>query len=598
MPSIRPRIIVGLLTILVAVGSSIAGSSGDPAEAVSLLAKGKRLLREGNWYHAAKTFEELAGRYPNSENLDQFVFYRAKAKYYSGEFSEAIAGFTYFLSRFGDSQEAAYAHFFLANAYYRHGDISLAARNYLEAYRLTDDEQLTDMAAASLAAAFKKASSISIGKADFAALPIKKRCSLSRVLADILADRGQAAAAEELRFSCGGSTDRADILQGRSSNRKNELEIAMVLPFSGELHFFGEDIYDGAAVAAELYRSKETGNLKLAPYDTKGDPINAARIIGEVSESEASAAIGPLSSEATSVVSARLSCESLPLLIPAATQAGLTRLSGTSFQLSPNIELQGVKMAEYAVDNLQANSAAVITSTSTEHLQMAKAFSQRFQQLGGTVVAEEHYRSRDKDFGPYIKDIKAILLGKHPDSIFFVNEDGDTLDPDGIPAHVDCLFLPGNPRQIRLLLPQITFYNLNGSYLGSDGWGDETVLKLGDDITKGAVFPSPFLRGASSEEYVRFAAAYDARFGHRPNRLSALGYDAVQLLIAATSSGTWSRKMLSEELKKVRDYHGASGEITFGVNRENIEMPLFHILSEEAVPLLPSTDLTGYKEDQ
>jgi branched-chain amino acid transport system substrate-binding protein len=255
-------------------------------------------------------------------------------------------------------------------------------------------------------------------------------------------------------------------------------------------------------------------------------------------------------------------------------------------------------MAEYAIDNLQADSAVVITSTGTEHLQMAGAFAERFRQLGGTVVAVEYYRSRDKDFGPYIRDVKAILLGSHPDSIFFVNEKGDTLDADGIPADVDCLFLPGSPDQIRLLLPQIRFYNLNGSYLGSDGWGDEAVLKLGDNSTKEGVFASPFLTGAGSDEYALFSAAYDARFGRQPNRLAALGYDAVRLATRALGSSGGSKEMLIEQLKKVQGYDGASGKITFGNNRENIEMPLFRILSEQAIPLLPSADSVTHESSQ
>ena len=584
------RIIIGLIALFAGIQPLFAGSSADLAEELSLLAKGKRLLRENNSYQAAKLFEELAGRYPDSENLDQFIFYRAKAKYYSGEFNEAVAGFSYFLSRFADSRKLPYIHFFLGNAYYRRGDIDLAVKSYLQSYRLTDDRRLSDLVATSLAAAFKSASSIGLGRVDFETLPDDKRCSLIELLADVLVDRSDVSLAEELLSSCGKSLDLPDIRSNRSRRHEDRMEIAMVLPFSGELHSFGRDIYDGAVVAAEIYRNSAAGSLKLAPYDTRGDPINAARIIGELLELQTDAAVGPLTSEEAAVAAARLSCKSLPLLIPAATQAGLTRLSATSFQLSPNIELQGVRMAEYAVDVLHADSAAIITSTGAEHLEMIRAFEKRFRQLGGTVVAIEYYRSRDKDFGPYIRDVKAILMDCHPDSIFFVNEKGDTLDADGIPARVDCLFLPGNPDQIRLLLPQIRFYNLNGSYLGSDGWGDEAVLKLGDNTTREAVFPSPFLSGAGSDEYTLFSAAYDARFGRQPNRLAALGYDAVRLVTRALRSGGGSKEMLIEQLKNVRGYDGASGKITFGDNRENIKMPLFRILSEQAVPLLPSTD--------
>ncbi len=586
------RIIIVLAAVLSVALALPADSSADADanEATSLLAKGRRLLREGNWFRAAKVFEEGAGRFPRSTYLNQFIFYRAKANYYAGQLSDAVAGFSYFLSRFPSSAETAHAHFFLGNAHYRQGHVDKAVGDYLLSYRLSNDRQLDDLVVASLTAAFENASSVDINSTDLEVLPPEKRCLLTRSLAEVLVDRGDVDLAEELLAICGADPDRSRVVNDRDRRDRNQIEIVVVLPLSGELHPFGQDIYDGAVVAAEQHRSHSAVGIRLTPYDSEGDPIKAARIIGSLSENQTDAVIGPLTSEAAAVASASLSCRSLPLLVPAATQAGLTHLSQSSFQLSPNIELEGVKMAEYAIDSLQADSAVVITSTESEHLQMAQAFADRFEKLGGRVIAVEYYGLRDNDFGRQIRDIKTILLGRQPgDSIFFLDENGDTLDPDGIEAHVDCLYLPGNPGQIRKLLPQINFYSLSGDFLGSDGWNDDLVLKLGDNVTRGAVFPSPFITGADSEEYVRFAAAYDARFGHRPNRLAALGYDAVMLAVTAIRSGGGSVPATVEHLRKVQGYDGASGKISFGYNRENIEMPLYRISAEKAVPTRPVT---------
>ncbi|MFQ6008508.1 MAG: penicillin-binding protein activator [Candidatus Zixiibacteriota bacterium] len=590
------RIIATCLVASIAL-SSYADRVPNPPEVVSLLDKGLGLLRQGNWSGAAKIFEELAGRYPNSDNLDQFIFYRAKAKYYGGELDEAIAGFTYFLSRFRGSKEAACVQFFLGNAYYRQGQVNQAVQSYLESYRTTDDKQLADLVLRSLQAAFNNADMINLSKADFEIFTSDKKCALANLLADVLVQKAELQLAEKVRSYCNESTWLAEIPKSMSYHTKDEVEIAVILPFTGELHSFAEDIYNGALIASEFYRSETNSNLQLTLYDTKGDPINAAHLIDELSSTSCLAAIGPLSSDEASVASASLSCGTLPLLVPAATEAGFTLLSGTSFQLAQNIELQAVRMAEYAVIHLRADSAAVITSTGANHLRMADAFVERFQQIGGTIVAAEYYSPRDKDFGPYIRDIKSILLGRHRDSLFFVNEDGDTLDFDGLPAHVDCLFLPGSPEQIRLLIPQIHFYNLQGAYLGSDSWGDEAILKLGDDITKEAVFPSPYLMNETGEEYLRFATAYDARFGRQPNRLASLGYDAVRLVTRALQSGADTRQSLSAALKKVQNYEGASGRISFGENRENVEIPLYRIQSGQVVPLVASEDSSFSTEE-
>ena len=574
---------VGLLLFLTAAASLRADKIEDRSEVVSLYNKGKRMMREADWLQAARIFEELAGRYPDSKNLDLFVFNRAKADYYFGDHNKALAGFSNFLTRFATSNYAAHALFFQGNIYYLRADINKAVKTYIRAYGRTGDMRLLDILEGALAAAVKNAGSVNLSPNDFTNLPPDKKCVLIERLAAVLVERQEVVVAKNLLESCGGKLDLSanDYYQNRLNN--GVLEVALVLPLSGELQSFGEDIYNGAVIAADFFRREKGRKVKLSSFDTKGDPVSAARIVRSLANSAVDVVIGPLTSEEAAVASATLNCSNLPLLAPAATQAGLTLLSETSFQLSPNIELQGIQMADYAVLNLKADSAAIITPTSTEELRMSKAFAERFEQLGGTVMAVEYYRPRDKDFGKYIKDIKAFSLGAHPDSVFFINEKGDTLDADGIPVYLDCLFLPGKASQLRLLLAQINFYNLNAAYLGSDGWGDVDIYRLGDNITKQAVFPSPFIAGKSSDKNLEFAAAFDARFGKQPPRLAELGYDAMNIITRAVIEVGTEREALVQEIARVRDFTGVAGEITFGENRENIALPVFKVENGQPV---------------
>ncbi len=578
-----------LIFIVIAPLLSLYGRSPiEPQEAVQDYARAQRLMRQSDWLGSAKIFEQLSGRYADSPSLDLFVFQHAKARYYLGEYNEAIAVFTHYLDRFGQNDEAPYAEFFLGNAYYRKGSINDAYSHYFNAYRKSKQDNLTRLASSSIVALLKNALSIEIDSQLFNELTDTKRCPLIKKLIPILTDRGETATANELGEICGLSVELSSRPNRRSQRGNNELEVAVVVPLSGDLQKFGEDIYNGAVIAADMTRQHDSRAISITPYDTKGDPIDAARIISDLANSNTDAVIGPLTSEEAAVTSARLYREDLPLVIPAATQAGLTLLSESSFQLSPNIELEGIRMAEYAVETLEADTAAIITSTSTDYLRITRAFSNRFTELGGTILVVQYYRARDKDFGPHIRDIKGLILGAIKDSTFFINERGDTLDIDGLPVHLDCLFMPVPASQIRLLLPQVNFYQIKTSYLGTDSWGTNSLYRLGDNVTKNAVFPSAFLGTSQSERAIRFATAYDERYGHTPQRLSALGYDAMMLIVQASPSGRHSRKRLLEQLTQIKRYNGASGVIDFGENRENIEMPLFKITNGEALPLLPS----------
>ena len=584
----RPLVYILVTLVLGLAGQTPAETIDDSPEMVSLYARGKRLLREGDYLGASRTFEEIAGRFPQSQNLDLVIFNKAKADYYFGDYDRALAGFGHFIQRYPESPLYSHALYFQANVSYLKGYISRAVGDYLAAYGAATDSRLEQMAAEAIISAVTNAESISISASDFESVPANRRCQLIRQLAPLLVEKREFETARNLSSACG---EEVDISYDQMSRGRQGIKVAVVLPLSGELQSFADDIYNGAVIAAELYRNETGRAITLETFDTRGEPIDAARIVQELSRLDFDAAVGPLTSEEALVASAALSCGDLPLIAPAATEAGLTMMNESSFQLSPNIELQGVDMADYAVNHLAADTAAIITSTVADDMRMARAFAERFRQLGGTVIAVEYYRARDQDFGEYIRDIKAILLGAHPDSVYYIDDAGDTLDTEGVPAHVDCLYLPGRPRQLKQLLPQLNFYNLQGEFLGSDDWGDESILRLGDNYTRSAVFPSPFLQVVGSDEYQKFATAYDQRYGRQPERLACLGYDAIRLITGAAGKSGRNRSRMIEELENTADYHGASGTITFGDNRENTALPIYRIQSGQAV-LLGMGDLT------
>ena len=565
-----------IAVVVLLVGNSTVGAVeviDDVEEVRELYYRGKRLLGEGSYLEASRVFEELAGRFPTSPNLDLVIFNKAKADYYMGDYAKTVAGLSSFIARYPSSPLRPYALLFQANASYKAGHLIGAVRKYVAAYALSVDPQLDGMIEGAIEAAITSAKAVSLGPSEFDGPEDTRRCRLIRIAANALSRRQDFHLAERLLAECGEHVNRP----GAGLRPNDRVAVGIVLPLSGDLQAYGEDIYHGATIAADMYREESGRAISLETFDTKGDPVDAGRIVGELAGSSFDAIVGPLTSEESAVASAAMSCGDVPLIAPAATQAGLTRLSASSFQLSPNVELQGVIMAEYAAGELQADSAAIIAPTSADEMRMARAFAERFKQLGGTIVAKEYYRTRDRDFGPYIRDLKALLIGAEKDSVYYINPDGDTIEADVVPAYIECLFLPGQARQLSQLIQQVHFYNLTAAYLGSDGWGDEAIYELGDRITKGAVFPSPFLRQRSSDEYARFAAAYDSRYGEQPGRLAALGYDALRLVAQAALGGAGGRADMLRALQDTRGYQGAGGAVTFGEHRENVALPVYRI---------------------
>ena len=111
----RPGLLLTLLAVLLwwtAVTPSVAESLDDQPEVVSEYARAKRLMREGDYLEASRVFRQLSARFPDSRNIDLFLFNRAKADLYFGNHDEALAGFGNFIRRFPNSPFAAHAYFF------------------------------------------------------------------------------------------------------------------------------------------------------------------------------------------------------------------------------------------------------------------------------------------------------------------------------------------------------------------------------------------------------------------------------------------------------------------------------------------------------
>lgn len=572
-----------MAALLAAVGAVWA-----PAQTVTVAAPaedGLVLMQQGKFAEAARLLAGQLEAPTDSTKIPFLVFNFGKALYHSGNFTDAQAAFRRLEREFPQSPYLAHAAFFSGNIQYASGTPDKAVARYLDALSRGSDTRLLHLALQSLDQAYRANPRLKVDINKIAALPEPQRCRTARLLGTRLLNIHQNEDAGKLLALCPEEMRGTTVLPHGPVPLGQELVVAVVVPLSGELATFGEEILNGAMVAAESYRKEAGRPIRIMPFDTKGEPVAAGQLAARLADADVDAVVGPLTSGETAVACAALACKSLPLLAPAATEGGLTLLSESSFQLSPNVELQGVVMAEYAVRNLQADSAVIMTSSQADNLTMARAFERRFRELGGKVVATEYYRTRDKDFGGYIRDIKSILLGRLDDSALYVNDNGDTLEADATPARVDCLFLPGNSDQLRLILPQLNFYNLRGAYLGSDGWGDDALFGLDADITRGGVFPSPFMDKGESEAYLRFAPSYLTRYGKKPPRLACLGHDAVRLIAQAVGKGAQTRDQLVKQLAAISGFEGTAGRLAFGAHRENIEMPLYRIESGQAQPL-------------
>lgn len=199
---------------------------------------------------------------------------------------------------------------------------------------------------------------------------------------------------------------------------------------------------------------------------------------------------------------------------------------------------QARALANFALANLGAKKAAVFHDrSSAEATAQASAFRDAFTAGGGTVDVFESQAADDRKF--------AVQLAKIRD------------------AAPDVIFLPARHNDITAIVREARRLGLKAPFLGTDAWNSPALITAGGAALDGSYFCSQFSVG-DSDEAREFSAAYSAKYGHMPDDVAALTYDACGLLVEALEkSGQYNRGAVREALAQIRDYRGVTGTFHF-----------------------------------
>lgn len=575
---VRWSIPVILSVILLWPSSPLPAAPVAAPDVRALFADAQKSLRDNNYAAAITTLENLVDSFPDAPGSDIFRYSLGRARYLFGDFRGALTVMDGFENSFPASNLVPPSWHLRANCAYRIGREETAFRWYLNGYREAADERLKTLIGKSLLAEITAGYFPS--EIVLATVPPELLCPVKSRMARLVAGTRSREQIEQFLSGCPEEVE--DIPE--TAPAVSTLSLGLMMPLTGPYARFGQALLDGALVAADELK-KEQVAVSLAAYDTRADHVTAARDALALSEGGVDLIIGPLLSDIAATVAAQLSCSRTPLLVPAASQTGFASLSESCYQMLPNLTTIGRGLAQYAVTQRRLTRLAVITAGSNDELTMADGFIREVRRLGGQVVAVEQFRVGETDFGPYIRDLKSILLKAEGDSTVYLSLTGDTLSLEEAPVSIDGIFIPANEEESYLLLPQLNFYRVRSVLLGTDSWDTDRVLRLGDGVLGGAVFYSAKGAMRQAPGYGRFASLFAAKYGTEPDHLSALGYDAVNLAAAAFRQEKIDPGYTAAFLAGVKGYEGASGRITFGRTRSNLELPLFVFQNGRVVPV-------------
>lgn len=201
------------------------------------------------------------------------------------------------------------------------------------------------------------------------------------------------------RYSLPGGLDKLDDLIVERPD-----QVALILPVTGRLAAYGKAIRDGFFAAYYETLNQGGGVPKVRLYDSNSADINA--LYQQTINDGNKLVIGPLEKEHVSALTA-----SHPQAMSVPTLA-LNRIDGERFpsglyQFGLNPEDEAAQIADIALAK-GYKRALVITPEGSWGHKVAVAFTDRWQQLGGKIVASQTFDSNKNNYSKQIKNILNI----------------------------------------------------------------------------------------------------------------------------------------------------------------------------------------------
>ncbi|HMK75446.1 MAG TPA: penicillin-binding protein activator [Thermodesulfobacteriota bacterium] len=356
-----------------------------------------------------------------------------------------------------------------------------------------------------------------------------------------------------------------EVLDTISLSLKSKYTVGVILPLSGIHSPFGERVLQGIQSAI-----KETDYplISLAIRDSKGSPDEAEKAVEElVNKEKVIAIIGPLLSVDVDRGAKKAQQLKVPLLTfsqkePASNNEDFVFRNS----LSPSEQIQ--TLANFAVKELKLGTFAVFYPNSPYGLYFKNLFSQEITRNGGKVLGSVVYQEGQTDFSQEIKGffrIKPVqkndMRGKKEDEFM------PLLSVDGV-------FIPDSSDRVGMILSQMAYYDVKGTFLGTNSWNGPGLISIGGKGSEGAVFVDAFFNKSPSPLVARFVEEFRKTFQRDPETLEALSYDGAKFIkqILQTKSVS-SPSQVQEGLRQVKNFLGVSGLKGFGEDGRAIRTP-------------------------
>lgn len=331
----------------------------------------------------------------------------------------------------------------------------------------------------------------------------------------------------------------------------DEILVGEFAALTGTTATFGIATHEGIQFAVDE-RNAAGGVLgrrvRLVVEDTQGRPEEAQLVVTKlISSDRVVAVLGEAASTRTLAAAPIAQQAGIPLITPSSTNEQVTRVGDYIFRVCFIDPFQGSVMARFAYNSLGVRRVAILRDVRNDYsVGLANVFTEAFRGLGGEIAADLSYSEGDTDFSAQLTALR--------------------------PSNPEAIFIPGYYTEVGLIARQARSLGINVPLLGGDGWDSPRLTEIGGAALENAYFSAHYSAEDPNPQIQSFVTKYRERFGRAPDGLTALGYDAANLLFEAMErAGTTDPVAVRDALAATREFRGVSGTIAIDENRDAVK---------------------------
>ena len=232
----------------------------------------------------------------------------------------------------------------------------------------------------------------------------------------------------------------------------NPTHIALMLPFSGRLEKVAEAIQNGFLYA---YYQDPDQVAVLEIVNASTDPAEFNLQYQQVIQNGADFIVGPISKELVNMLQQQEKIEVPTLSLNYGKDVDEAKLNLYQFGLRPEDEAE--QIADYALSQDKHHALVLVPDTDWGS-RLQRAFSERFESLGGRVVGSAIYPAKMNDYSASIKDL-LNLTSSNRRKMILQQTIKEKVEFDARRRQdIDMIFISANSRQARLIKPQLEFH--------------------------------------------------------------------------------------------------------------------------------------------